>query len=67
MPYPEFPENSWIMPVKRNFISGCCDCGLVHAMDFRIKEGRIQFRVRRDERRTGQQRRRRKIKIKEKK
>lgn len=23
----------------------CCDCGLVHRMDFRLHKGQIQFRV----------------------
>lgn len=35
----------------------CCDCGLVHDMDFRIVEGKIQFRARRNNRATGQLRR----------
>ena len=38
----------------------CCDCGLVHDMDFRIvgdKAKRIEFRVARNNRSTGQVRR----------
>lgn len=27
---------------------GCCDCGLVHTVDFRIRDGKLQMRVFRD-------------------
>lgn len=37
----------WVQPVKRGYLMSCCDCGLVHRMDFRIHEGRVQFRVQR--------------------
>ena len=35
----------------------CCDCGLVHRLDFRIVGGRIEFRTRRDDRATAAARR----------
>jgi hypothetical protein len=35
----------------------CCDCGLVHRMDFRIVKGRVQFRPFRDKRATAAARR----------
>ena len=66
----------WQTPVMRGYRLGCCDCGLVHDIDFRVvrivrrrrngvKEGevlsskdyQIGFRVRRNERSTGQVRR----------
>ena len=37
----------WVQPVKRGYIMACCDCGLVHRMDFRIQGGRVQFRAQR--------------------
>lgn len=37
----------WVQPVKRGYIMACCDCGLCHRMDFRIHEGRVQFRAQR--------------------
>jgi len=40
-------NNEWIQPKKNNYIMGCCDCGLKHEMDFRIIEGKIQFRAKR--------------------
>jgi hypothetical protein len=52
-------ENSgrWIQPIKKGYKMMCCDCGLVHLIDFRFYHRRIQFRVDRDNRATGQARR----------
>lgn len=51
----------WIKPVKRGFKMGCCDCGLVHRVDFEhVKFGKgrkIIFRVYRDNRATAATRR----------
>lgn len=44
-------------PVTKGYKFCCCDCGLVHKLDFRIKDGKIQMRGDRDERATGQVRR----------
>lgn len=50
----------WIQPVRKGYRMACCDCGLVHNMDFRITVNRIQFRVRRNNRSTAAIRRRKK-------
>jgi len=55
--YEKPKENEWIQPVRKNYKMCCCDCGLVHEMDFRMHKGRIQFRARRNSRSTGQVRR----------
>jgi hypothetical protein len=47
----------WTRPRLRNFREQCCDCGLIHRLDFRIIEGRIEFRTRRDDRATAAARR----------
>lgn len=50
----------WVRPIRKGYKMACCDCGLVHDMDFRIvgdKAKRIQFRVARNNRSTGQVRR----------
>lgn len=43
--------SEWIQPRRKNYLIKCCDCGLVHRVDFRIiKNGRgnfIQFRAKR--------------------
>ena len=44
--------NEWVQPVRKGYKMACCDCGLVHDMDFRIKNNRVQFRVRRNNRAT---------------
>jgi len=55
--YPRLKANEWQQPIKKGYRMACCDCGLVHDMDFRIVEGKIQFRARRNNRATGQLRR----------
>jgi len=47
----------WIQPVRRGYRLACCDCGLVHTFDFRIRKGRAQFRAFRDNRKTAAKRR----------
>jgi len=65
MPYEKPEEDEWVQPVEEGYKMQCCDCGLVHQLDFRIKDGRVQFRVRRDNRSTGQVRRHRNIKVRQ--
>ena len=57
MPYKKVVENEWQQPVANNYKMCCCDCGLVHNMDFRIFKGKVQMRARRNNRATGQIRR----------
>ena len=56
-------ENSvWIRPRMAGWKFACCDCGLVHRAQFRIvvdcKRHVVEARFERDERATGQRRRR---------
>lgn len=58
MKYDEPKPDEWVTPIHRGYKIACCDCGLVHDMDFRIIKGRkVQFRVRRNERSTAGMRR----------
>ena len=57
MRFEQTAAGEWIQPIKRGYKPRCCDCGLVHKVDFRIHNGRIQFRAFRDNRSTGQVRR----------
>lgn len=66
-------EGQWIRPKMTGHILGCCDCGLIHRMDFRIgyvdgdivpfvrkingKRAFVLFRAYRDNRRTALSRR----------
>lgn len=54
----------WLQPVRRGYKLACCDCGLVHTMDFRVKDGRVQFRAARNNRSTALRRRHGNITIK---
>lgn len=57
MRYQKPKEGEWIQPIRRGYKMACCDCGLVHTMDFRIKDSRVQFRAFRNYRSTAQKRR----------
>lgn len=48
----------WLQPVENGYRMSCCDCGLVHELDFRISDDgtRAQFRARRHTRATAQKR-----------
>ena len=57
MKYELTEDGQWIQPVRKGYRVRCCDCGLVHNLDFRIRNKRVQFRAFRNERSTGQIRR----------
>lgn len=57
MAYMRPKAGEWVRPIRRGYKLACCDCGLVHNMDFTIHKGRIYFRVFRNNRATGQMRR----------
>ena len=40
--------DEWITPIYKNYKIICCDCGLVHELDFRYYKKKIQFKVRRN-------------------
>ena len=52
----------WVQPVRRGYLLACCDCGLVHRMNFRINGGRTQFRAQRAWSYTNRERKRMKRK-----
>lgn len=41
----------WVQPITKGYRMQCCDCGLVHVMEFRVVSGRAHFRARRSTRR----------------
>jgi len=55
--YEEAKAGRWIQPLRRGYKLACCDCGLVHRVDFRVFKARVQFRVFHAPRSTGQIRR----------
>jgi hypothetical protein len=54
--YPAYQEGEWIAPKRHGYQLGCCDCGLVHRVNFRlVKYGRgltIIFQAFRDNKAT---------------
>lgn len=55
----------WVRPVVSGYNMECCDCGLVHTLQFRTADdGLPEFRARRNNRSTGQLRRYRSITVK---
>ena len=52
MKYDKPEPGEWIRPIKVGYKLRCCDCDLVHKVDFKIIDGRICLRAFRDERAT---------------
>lgn len=67
MKTPRFPPvkaGKWVQPVASGYLMACCDCALVHRMDFRVtKTGRVQLRAYRAEGHTKALRKRRRIMV----
>lgn len=34
--FKQVKSNQWVQPVRKGYLMACCDCSLVHKMDFRI-------------------------------
>ncbi len=52
MRYKQQYDGEWVQPRRKNYLMKCCDCGLVHSLDFRlikdsIGRATIQFRAKR--------------------
>lgn len=49
--FPQIQSGEWVQPIRKGYQMECCDCGLIHILDFRIvKNWRgniIQFRAKR--------------------
>ncbi len=62
--YPVHGDGEWIRPVRRGYKLGCCDCGLVHRINFKLvpygSGKKIKFQAWRDERATAAVRREKK-------
>ena len=50
-------DGQWVMPTpQRGHLMACCDCGLVHRMDFSTRDGKVIFRAYRAPRLTARRR-----------
>jgi hypothetical protein len=50
-------NGDWVRPVRRGYKMRCCDCKLVHTVNFRVVKGQVQFQVFRSNRATAASRR----------
>ena len=58
MKYTQQFSGEWFKPIMKGYKMACCDCGLVHKVEFSVlNKNEIQMRVWRDERATSQKRR----------
>lgn len=55
--YKQQQDGDWIRPQMRRYRLKCCDCGLIHVLDFKIVGKRIVFRATRNYRATAAARR----------
>lgn len=52
--YYHVADGEWITVARRGYRDQCCDCGLIHDVDFRVNEhGQIQYRAKRNGKATG--------------
>ena len=58
--YPSPAPGEWVRPVMKGYRMACCDCGLVHKIDFKVipwgRGHKTLFRCWRDPRATGAKR-----------
>ncbi len=56
--YYQVTDGEWIRVKKRGYKEQCCDCALIHKMNFRITaDGEIEIQTFRDDRATAAARR----------
>jgi hypothetical protein len=51
-------DGEWMTPTETEFYRACCDCGLTHREEYRVHEGKVQYRVWRDREETAKERER---------
>lgn len=52
----QITAGEWQRPIHRGYRLSCCDCGLVHRMDFKVEGDDVLFRVYLDPKTTKQER-----------
>ncbi len=45
MVFTQVVDGDWVRPYRRGYKVKCCDCGLVHKMNFRINKGHVEFQA----------------------
>lgn len=58
--YPRPKAGEWVRPVRRGYKMACCDCGLVHVLNFKLipwgRGKKILLQAFRDNKATGSMR-----------
>lgn len=50
-------DGEWVqLASRKGYRMACCDCGLIHVLNFRVRKGKIQFQAQRDVRATARRR-----------
>lgn len=55
--YHQLVDGEWFRPRMRGGREMCCSCALVHKVDYRIVDGRVEFRAVQQKRATANARR----------
>lgn len=55
--YAPYIDGQWLTMKQGFYDLACCDCGLVHRFEFRVRAGKVQWRAFRDNRQTANHRR----------
>ena len=56
--YPQVEAGEWVYPIMQGYKMACCDCGLVHRLDFEVVDvDYVRLRAYRDNRATAAKRR----------
>jgi hypothetical protein len=45
MRYHKQVDGEWVRPILKGYRIRCCDCGLVHHIDFRLRGRHVEFRA----------------------
>ncbi len=56
MKWTQIKDNEWFAPKMKNHLTACCDCGLVHWMTFKVKDGQVFIKAKRARNKTAQRR-----------
>ena len=54
--YEQVYTGDWLPYRRRGQVIECCDCCLVHIVNFRVRKGRLEIQVFTDKRKTAQRR-----------
>lgn len=61
--YHQVHDGVWFKPTMKNHMEQCCDCGLIHKVEYRIVDGEIEYKAWRVKGETKEVRRRRRISV----